>query len=236
MLLASGALGLYKESMSEILEVRVSREGKELGVFPVAEAIRMLKEGALLPTDFYWCEGMTDWAPLAQLQALEARRLLAERALLQKQEEERKAAELAKKRAEEAERLRQEQAKAKEEEDRAVAEAVRIRMEKRKENFFTCNCCKDTFDKPVDPRGLFWKGFIIIILAGIVFVVALALAGFSGGMSPPVLILGLTVISALAALWGAILILSSGLRSPFCPGCHSTNYSRPNKGERPVFD
>ena len=67
MLLASGALGLYKESMSEILQVRVSREGKELGVFPVAEAIRMLKEGALLPTDFYWCEGMTDWAPLAQL-------------------------------------------------------------------------------------------------------------------------------------------------------------------------
>jgi hypothetical protein len=222
--------------MSEPIQVRVSREGKELGSYPVPDVLSMLKEGALLPTDFYWHEGMNDWAPLVQLQASEARRLLAERALLQKQEDERKAAELAKKRAEEAERLRQEQAKAKEEEDRAVAEATRIRMEKRKENFFTCNCCKDTFDKPVDPRGLFWKGFVIIILAGIVFVFALALAGFGGGMSPPVFILGLTVISALAALWGAILILSSGLRSPFCPGCHSTNYSRPNKGERPVFD
>jgi hypothetical protein len=222
--------------MSEPILIRVSREGKELGSYPAPEVLSMLKEGALLPTDFYWHEGMTNWAPLVQLQASEARRLLAERALLQKQEDERKAAELAKKRAEEAERLRQEQAKAKEEEDRAVAEATRIRMEKRKENFFTCNCCKDTFDKPVDPRGLFWKGFVIIILAGIVFVVALALAGFGGGMSPPVFILGLTVISALAALWGAILILSSGLRSPFCPGCHSTNYSRPNKGERPVFD
>ena len=118
--------------MGEMLQVRVSREGKELGVYSAAEAIRMLKEGALLPTDFYWHEGMTDWAPLAQLQASEARRHLAERALLQKQEDERKAAELAKKRAEEAERLRQEQAKAKEEEDRAVAEATRIRMEKEK--------------------------------------------------------------------------------------------------------
>ncbi|MFM2211928.1 MAG: domain 2 [Verrucomicrobiota bacterium] len=118
--------------MSEPLQVRVSREGKELGSYPAPEVLSMLKEGAFLPTDFYWHEGMTDWAPLAQLQASEARRLLAERALLQKQEEERKAAELAKKRAEEAERLRQEQIKAKEEEDRAVAEAVRIRLEKEK--------------------------------------------------------------------------------------------------------
>jgi len=120
------------ESMAEILQVRVSREGRELGVYSAAEAIRMLKEGALLPTDFYWHEGMTDWAPLAQLQASEARRLLAERALQQKLEEERKAAELAKKRRDEAEQLRQEQAKAKEEEDRAVAEATRIRLEKEK--------------------------------------------------------------------------------------------------------
>lgn len=132
MLLASGVSGRDNESMAEIVQVRVSREGRELGVYSAAEAIRMLKEGALLPTDFYWHEGMTDWAPLAQLQASEARRLLAERALLQKQEEERKAAELAKKRAEEAERLRQEQAKAKEEEDRAVAEATRIRLEREK--------------------------------------------------------------------------------------------------------
>jgi flagellar biosynthesis GTPase FlhF len=132
MLLASGVSGRDNESMAEIVQVRVSRDGRELGVYSAAEAIRMLKEGALLPTDFYWHEGMTDWAPLAQLQASEARRLLAERALLQKQEEERKAAELAKKRAEEAERLRQEQAKAKEEEDRAVAEATRIRLEREK--------------------------------------------------------------------------------------------------------
>jgi len=131
-LLASGVPVRNNESMAEILQVRVSREGRELGVYSAAEAIRMLKEGALLPTDFYWHEGMTDWSPLAQLQASEARRLLAERALQQKLEEERKAAELAKKRRDEAEQLRQEQAKAKEEEDRAVAEATRIRLEKEK--------------------------------------------------------------------------------------------------------
>lgn len=222
--------------MSEPLQVRVSREGKELGSYPTPEVLSMLKEGAFLPTDFYWHEGMTDWAPLAQLQASEARRLLAERALQQKLEEERKAAELAKKRRDEAEQLRQEQAKSKEEEDRAVAEATRVRMAKRRENFFTCNCCKDTFDKPVDPRGLFWKGFAIIFLASILFLIALAVAGAGRGDSPAILVVVLTIISALATLWGAILILSSGLRSPFCPGCHSTNYSRPNKGERPVFD
>jgi Fe2+ transport system protein B len=222
--------------MSEPLQVRVSREGKEIGTYLVQEAIRLLVYGTLKETDHYWHEGMTDWAPLTQLQASEARRQLAERALQQKQEEERKAAELAKKRRDEAEQLRHEQAKAKEEEERAVAEATRVRMEKRRENFFTCNCCKDTFDKPVDPRGLFWKGFAIIILAGILFLIALAAAGAGRGDSPAILVVGLTTISALATLWGAILILSSGLRSPFCPGCHSTNYSRPNKGERPVFD
>jgi hypothetical protein len=222
--------------MSDSLQVKVSRAGVEIGTYSAQEAVRLLVYGTLKETDFYWHEGMTEWAPLPKLQASEARRILAERAQQLKEEEARKAEQLAKDKAEKAEKEAQEKAKAKEEEDRAVAEAVRIRMQRRKENFFTCNCCKDTFEKPVDPRGLFWKGFAIIILAGIVFVVALALAGFGGGMSPPVFVLGLTVISALAALWGAILILSSGLRSPFCPGCHSTNYSRPNKGERPVFD
>jgi hypothetical protein len=169
---------------------------------------------------------MTDWAPLSKLQASEARRQLAERALQQKQEE-----------AIKAEQLAQEKAKAKEEENRAVAEAVRTRMEKRKENIFTCSCCKDTFEKPIDPRGLFWKGFGVIILSCIVFTMGIACAATSRDLSGPVILgLGLVGIAVLSSLWGLLLILSSALRSPFCPGCHSTNYSRPNKGERPVFD
>lgn len=118
--------------MSEPLQVRVSRDGKEIGTYSAQEAVRLLVYGTLKETDFYWHEGMTDWAPLTQLQASEARRQLAERALQQKQEEERKAAELAKKRREEAEFKRQQEAKAKEEEDRLVAEAAQLRMEKQK--------------------------------------------------------------------------------------------------------
>jgi hypothetical protein len=149
---------------------------------------------------------MTDWAPLVKLQASEDRRKL----LKQMQDE-----------------------------NLAVAEAVRARMEKRKENFFTCNCCKDTFEKPIDPRGLFWKGFGVILLSGIVFIMGMALiyTDTSKDLSGAVILaLGLVALAGLSSLRGLLLILSSALRSPFCPGCHSTNYSRPNKGERPVFD
>jgi hypothetical protein len=222
--------------MSEPLQVRVSRDGKEIGTYSAQEAVRLLVYGTLKETDFYWHEGMTDWAPLTQLQASEARRQLAERALQQKQEEEKKATDLAKKRREEAERLRQEQAKAKEEEDRQVAEATRIRMQKRRENFFTCNCCKATFEIPSDPRDLFWKGLGIIFLGFLAGAAVFGSATMGRDGPPAFIIFCLVVLSVVLALWGSILVLSSGLRSPYCPGCHSTNYTRPEKGERPVFD
>ena len=214
--------------MSSPLLVKISRDGKEIGTYEAKEAVRLLVYGTLKETDFYWHEGMTEWAPLVKFQASEARRQLAERALQQKQEE-----------AIKAEQLAQDKDKAKEEEDRAIAEAVRIRMKKRIENFFTCSCCKDTFEKPIDPRGLFWKGFGVILLSGIVFTMGMLLfsAASAKDLSGAVIIaLGLVALAVLSSLWGLLLILSSTLRSPFCPGCHSTNYSRPNKGEHPVFD
>jgi len=222
--------------MSEPLLVRISRDGKEIGTYSAQEAVRLLVYGTLTETDFYWHEGMTDWAPLTQLQSSEARRQLAESALQQKQEEEKKATDLAKKRREEAERLRQEQAKAKEEEDRQVAEATRIRMQKRRENFFTCNCCKATFEIPSDPRDLFWKGLGIIFLGFLAGAAVFSSATMGRDGPPAFIIFCLVVLSVVLALWGSILVLSSGLRSPYCPGCHSTNYTRPEKGERPVFD
>lgn len=106
--------------MSEPLQVKVSRDGKEIGTYLATEAVRLLAYGTLKETDFYWHEGMIDWAPLAQLQDEEARRQSAEKALKAKQEEARKV-----------EQLEQEKAKAKEKEDQAVAEAVRLRMEDR---------------------------------------------------------------------------------------------------------
>ena len=225
--------------MSTSLQVKISRDGKEIGTYEAQEAVRLLVYGTLKDTDFYWHEGMTEWAPLLKLQASEARRQLAERAEQLKQEQAIKAEQLAQEKALKDEQLAQEKAKAKEEEDRAVAEAVRIRMKKRIENLFTCSCCKDTFEKPIDPRGLFWRGIGVILLSCIVFAMGVLLSSkaISKDMSEAIIIaLGLVVLSVLSALWGLLLILSSALRSPFCPGCHSTNYSRPNKGERAVFD
>jgi hypothetical protein len=107
--------------MSTPLQVKVSRDGNEIGIYEAKEAVRLLVYGTLKETDFYWHEGMTEWAPLSKLQASEARRQLTERALRQKQEE-----------AIKAEQLAQEKDKAKEEENRAVAEAVRIRTAEEK--------------------------------------------------------------------------------------------------------
>lgn len=190
--------------MNKPLQVKVSRDGKDVGTYEATEAIRLLVYGTLKETDFYWHDGMTDWAPLVKLQTSEDRRKL----LKQMQDE-----------------------------NLAVAEAVRARMEKRKENFFTCSCCKDTFENPIDPRGLFWKGFGVILLSGIVFTMGMILSiGALDNSVFSVMALGLIVLSVLSSLSGFSLILSSALRSPFCPSCHSTNYSRPGKGERPVFD
>jgi len=107
--------------MSSPLQVKISRDGKEIGTYDSAEAVRLFVYGTLKETDHYWHEGMTDWAPLAQLQEAEALRLSAETARKAQEEKARKA-----------EQLEQEKARAKEKEDRAVAEAVRIRLEEEK--------------------------------------------------------------------------------------------------------
>jgi Flp pilus assembly protein TadB len=199
--------------MSEPLLVRVSREGKELGGYPVPAVLSMLKEGALLPTDFYWHEGMTDWAPLAQLQASEARRILAERAQQLKQEEARKAEQLAKDKAEREEKDAQEKARAKEEEDRAVAEAMRIRLEKEKANYFICHCCRDSFKKPKDPSEDFGPA-----IAGLIFSGILAFIPIVGWVVGPIL-----------AIYCFCIILASQIVAPYCPSCRSSNFSRPDK-------
>ena len=130
--------------MSSPLQVTIVRAGKEIGTYDLAEVLRLLGAGTLKPTDYYWHEGMTEWASLLKLQASEARRQLAERALQQKEEEEEEEEEEAIK----AEQLAQEKDKAKEEENRAVAEAVRARHKSEKENRFWCHSCQNDFVYP----------------------------------------------------------------------------------------
>jgi hypothetical protein len=161
--------------MSSPLLVKISRDGKEIGTYEAKEAVRLLVYGTLKETDFYWHEGMTEWALLLKLQASEARRELAERALQQKQDE-----------AIKAEQLAQEKAKAKEEEDRAVAEAVRIRTEeekaKAKANEDAISTAaralwvKKMASERLDEAGGCFKaiGIGVLLIGGVVLLVALA--------------------------------------------------------------
>ena len=64
-------------TMSSPLLVKISRDGKEVGTYEAQEAVRLLISGILKRTDFYWHDGMTEWAPLLKLEASETFRQLA---------------------------------------------------------------------------------------------------------------------------------------------------------------
>ena len=52
--------------MSKVLQVRISRDGVELGFFDAHEAVRLLISGALKETDLYWNEGAAGWELFAE--------------------------------------------------------------------------------------------------------------------------------------------------------------------------
>jgi hypothetical protein len=194
--------------MTSTLLVKVSRDGKEIGTYEAKEAVRLLVYGTLKETDFYWHDGMTDWAPLVNLQASEARKQLAERALQQKQEEARRAEQLARGKD-----------KA-QEEDRALKEAIRLRI-KREGPSFRCHCCRQAFSKPLGAPVENENGVQII---GIIVLLVAIFAGLSTGLGlVGTLLLGL---AGLAMYWGPE--IRSRLPS-LCPNCKSTNFSRPEK-------
>ena len=112
-------------TMTQPIQVRISRDGNEIGSYPSDEVVRLRLNGTLKETDFYWHEGMTDWAPLTQFLNTEARRELAEETLKREQED-----------GKNAERLALEKAKAKEDQERAALEERTARLEKEKANRF----------------------------------------------------------------------------------------------------
>jgi len=190
--------------MTSPLLVKISRDGKEIGTYEAKEAVRLLVYGTLKETDFYWHEGMTEWATLLKLQASEARRQLAERAEQLKQEE-----------AIKAEQLAQEKDKAKEEEDRVVMEAVRARLKKRMANNFRCHCCRESFDEPTGVYG--WGSVVVQVVGALLVIASFVVDGRNAHL------LG---ILGLAMYWGP------ELRDRFpslCPHCKSANFSRPEK-------
>ncbi len=188
--------------MSDPIKVKVSRDGKEIGTYQVDEALRLLASGDLKSTDHYWSEGMTAWAFLSHLQTWDSGRKKAAADLKTKQED-----------AQRVERFEREKAKAMEEEDRVVAEAVRIRLEKEKANYFKCSCCRGTFKEPKDPARDFYTG--IWGLAGSALLMFIPVVG--------------QILGAILAIYCTCIILASHLVSPYCPFCRSSNFSRPEK-------
>jgi len=102
--------------MTSPLLVKISRDGKEIGTYEAKEAVRLLISGILKKTDFYWHEGMTEWAPLLKLEASETLRQLAEKAKAREEE-------IAKAKVEQ-------RAKVKEEEEAISAAARVLRIKK----------------------------------------------------------------------------------------------------------
>jgi len=59
-------------------QVRISRNGQEIGTFTVREAMQQLLLGQLDKTDLYWEAGMAGWAPLSRLSGSEIESMTGE--------------------------------------------------------------------------------------------------------------------------------------------------------------
>lgn len=54
---------------NRIVTAYIARDGVEIGDFPRAEIRALVRRGELLPSDFYWHEGMENWLPLEEVLA-----------------------------------------------------------------------------------------------------------------------------------------------------------------------
>jgi len=67
--------------MSTPLQVTITRDGKGVRTYELAEVIRLLGAGTLKPTDLYWHEGMVGWELVSKLDLSEGLKLPAEPAV-----------------------------------------------------------------------------------------------------------------------------------------------------------
>jgi hypothetical protein len=59
----------FPHKLKSEMQVTINRDGQQYGPFPIEDAAAHLATGALLPTDWAWAKGMTEWAPLDQVVA-----------------------------------------------------------------------------------------------------------------------------------------------------------------------
>jgi len=204
--------------MNDKIMIRVSRDGVEIGSFPVKETIRLLVYGTLKDTDFYWHDGMDGWAPLKHLQAAEDRRQAELKSAKDKEEERMRA-----------ERLAHERAEAKAHELRAADAAREARLRSEREDYYRCHCCRASFQEPETPDSNTIFGVIMILGSGFASWVMFE-NGFDSYRSSSIKAMMVGQFIAIAVFFlGLVVVNVSSLKSPFCPKCRSTNFSRPEK-------
>ena len=59
----------FPHKLETEMQVTINRDGQQYGPYPIEDAAAHLATGGLLPTDWAWAEGMTEWAPLDQVVA-----------------------------------------------------------------------------------------------------------------------------------------------------------------------
>jgi len=203
--------------MSEPLQVKVSRAGKEIGTYDSKEAIRLFLYGTLLATDFFWHDGMKDWAPMSQLQASVGRWQESQRALREREGQEAEAK--AQQEKAEAERLHKEA---------EADEQRRKRREQERATWFRCHCCRESFAEAKDGGAIVSGGFVLILVSGVILFITYKSAFDSYRPSSEGTAFGLW-LGAVCFFLGLSLLTVGNLRSPCCPICESTNFSKPEK-------
>jgi len=176
--------------------VTISRSGAEIGIFPESDLLGLLEQMKVLPSDYYWKPGMTDWRPVAEL--IPVLRAAEERATAEK------------------ERLKRE-AGAKQAE--LAAWAASEAQKRAAKLIFTCHCCKVEFPKPFDPESEIGDGIVDIFIGSFLLLIPII-----GWIFVPFFILR-----------GLAKVIASRVKSPHCPNCRSTNISRQEGSDEPLF-
>lgn len=188
--------------------IKVSRNGSEIGAFPLPDVLRMLGDGSLLETDHYWQTGMVGWARLSQLRGAEEGRRKTEAEFKAKQVQA---------------QLRAIQTPTKKD-DRFRCNCCRAAFAKPTAPGFD-------FFKGI----LCW--FLALILGltiSLYSAQSFRSRSFEGGGSSVIesflVFFGCLFVFGLVVV-GVALVFSAVITSPRCPLCRSTNFGRPDRSE-----
>jgi hypothetical protein len=69
---SSGLTSRAPTKQTRLVQIHVSRDGKQLGIFSLEEINQQLAGGTLMMTDLAWYEGATGWAPLSTVPGVAA--------------------------------------------------------------------------------------------------------------------------------------------------------------------